>query len=387
VGRIRLCGREKMDGVFAISFVLCVLVVALTVAGVRRDARWLGNAYLIGLSALLVLLTATLAVPGVGILLMLSGVLFLVLAPLLVLVLVVFLLINGFTMVRRESGSLPNLLSLIAGLGIAAVMAASVGVLINPATLLTPLALAAVLGLAYLGFEFTSYVGYAWAYAKIARRVPASHVIVLGSGLRDGRTVGPLLAGRVDGGIEHYRRLRKAGGEPLLVMSGGQGPDEHIPEARAMADYAISRGVPEEHLLVEDQSRTTLENLRFTRALIADRSVTETVAGEADVAEPRGGQELAPRPPAKPPLPWFAPPVEASMLIVTSDYHALRAATYARQLGLPAQAVGSRTARYFWPSAVLREFVAVLNQQRKRHIVLMLLITVPVPLLLALALF
>ncbi|MDO5498919.1 MAG: ElyC/SanA/YdcF family protein [Propionibacteriaceae bacterium] len=72
------------------------------------------------------------------------------------------------------------------------------------------------------------------------------------------------------------------------------------------------------------------------------------------------------------------------MLIVTSDYHALRAATYARELGLPAHAVGARTARYFWPSAILREFVAVLNRHRVRHLVVLALVALPAPLLLTL---
>jgi uncharacterized SAM-binding protein YcdF (DUF218 family) len=44
---------------------------------------------------------------------------------------------------------------------------------------------------------------------------------------------------------------------------------------------------------------------------------------------------------------------------VTSDYHVLRAAMLARRVGLPAGATGAKTARYFLPSATLREFAAV----------------------------
>lgn len=346
-----------------ISLVLCGLVVALTVTSVRRDARWLGNAYLIGLSLLLLIATAVLAVPGLGLVLMLTGVLAVVMAPLSVMLLVVFLLVNGAMMVRRERRTLANLLSLIAGLGIAAVLIASLIVLANPNTPLTPIALAAVLALAYIGFEFTCFVGYAWAYSRIARRVKANHVIVLGAGLKDGRTVGPLLAGRVDTGIAHYREQRQAGRPTMLVMSGGQGPDEHISEARAMADYAISRGVPESDLILEDRSTTTLENLRFTKELIGQRALGQ-----------RGFDQPSPESPGE----------ETSMLVVTSDYHALRAAGHARRLGLPAHAVGARTASYFWPSAILREFVAVLNAQRVRHVILLALIALPLPLLLAL---
>ncbi|NNG19085.1 hypothetical protein HJ590_05740 [Naumannella sp. ID2617S] len=57
---------------------------------------------------------------------------------------------------------------------------------------------------------------------------------------------------------------------------------------------------------------------------------------------------------------------------------------YARRLGLPGHAVGSRTARYYWPSAMLREFVAVVNERRIQHAVLWALIALPFPLAVAL---
>ena len=71
-------------------------------------------------------------------------------------------------------------------------------------------------------------------------------------------------------------------------------------------------------------------------------------------------------------------------LIVTSDYHVLRAAILARRLGLPAQAAGARTARYYWPSAMLREFIALVVGRRRLHLVLGTLIAVPLPVLILL---
>ena len=46
-------------------------------------------------------------------------------------------------------------------------------------------------------------------------------------------------------------------------------------------------------------------------------------------------------------------------VIVTSGYHVLRAAIIARGAGLRGQVTGARTAGYYWPSAMLREFAAV----------------------------
>ena len=47
-----------------------------------------------------------------------------------------------------------------------------------------------------------------------------------------------------------------------IVVSGGQGPDEPVSEARAMADYLIGHQVPETQILLEDQSHNTVQNFR-----------------------------------------------------------------------------------------------------------------------------
>jgi uncharacterized SAM-binding protein YcdF (DUF218 family) len=123
--------------------------------------------------------------------------------------------------------------------------------------------------------------------------------------------------------------LAARGGRPVMIVSGGQGSDEEVPEARAMAGYLIERGFPDDRLAVEDQSGTTEENLAFSKAIM-------------DAA---GG----PRPARRP----------ARCLIVTSDYHVFRTAMTARKVGIRGHVKGARTAGYFWPSAMLREFIAV----------------------------
>jgi uncharacterized SAM-binding protein YcdF (DUF218 family) len=44
---------------------------------------------------------------------------------------------------------------------------------------------------------------------------------------------------------------------------------------------------------------------------------------------------------------------------VTSNYHVFRTAMIARTVGIRGQVTGARTAGYYWPSAMLREFAAV----------------------------
>lgn len=52
--------------------------------------------------------------------------------------------------------------------------------------------------------------------------------------------------------------------EAKIIVSGGQGKGEDIAEARAMAEYLCSHGIAKNRIMVEDQSRTTQENLRFS---------------------------------------------------------------------------------------------------------------------------
>lgn len=56
--------------------------------------------------------------------------------------------------------------------------------------------------------------------------------------------------------------------EMTVVVSGGQGRDEHISEARCMYDYLTARGVAGERILLEEDSHNTWENLNNTFALL-----------------------------------------------------------------------------------------------------------------------
>jgi uncharacterized SAM-binding protein YcdF (DUF218 family) len=156
-------------------------------------------------------------------------------------------------------------------------------------------------------------------------------VIVLGTGLGKRGQVTPLLASRLRRGRHVWAVLTARGRTPVLIVSGGQGGDERVPEAQAMAAYLIERGFPADRLACEDQSSTTEENLTFSKAMM----------DAAGPARP-GKRQRGPR-----------------CMIVTSNYHVFRTAIIARKTGIRGQVTGSRTAGYFWPSAMLREFAAV----------------------------
>ena len=73
-----------------------------------------------------------------------------------------------------------------------------------------------------------------------------------------------LLQDRLDKALEYLEEHP----DMTVVVSGGQGPDEPVSEARAMADYLMEHGVSEEQLILEDQSYNTLQNLDKSRQLL-----------------------------------------------------------------------------------------------------------------------
>ncbi|SEF38208.1 Uncharacterized SAM-binding protein YcdF, DUF218 family [Amycolatopsis pretoriensis] len=250
------------------------------------------------------------------------------LVPLTVVVLAVFLIGNGVTMLRREGRRPANLLSLAAGVGIVALIVFDfvVGQLGWP-----PLEAVrdSVNGIvAYLAFLFVCFLLYSFVYGRVRSRRPLDFVVVLGSGLLGGKTVPPLLAGRLERGRRVLAAEDRKGRSPLLITSGGQGPGEAVPEARAMADYLVERGVARERILLEDRSRTTRENLTYSVAVMDER-------------KPR-----------------------SRCVVVTNNFHVLRAALLARKVKVNGQVIGAPTAWYFWPSATLREFAAIVVDHR-----------------------
>ena len=302
----------------------------------RRDNRRLRNGILFLLlvgSAARALLHLTSLIPTLKLPVGLGSVAFFLLIALMPFL----LMFNGVVLIRREGRRLSNLLCLAAGLALIATPVAAVVLVatVNPWALL--LAALMFCACAYLGVFLLIFLGQTVVQRIWGGRRTVPHpdvVVVHGAGLINGR-VGPLLGSRITGGIKAWRdedALRP--GVPLLVMSGGQGPDEPVSEARAMADYAIARGIPPERILLEDRSTTTRTNISYTRDLLAERGM-----------------------------------VDPQVLLVTSSFHAVRTAILASDMGVPWAVAPSRTAWFYIVNAWLREYIAVLTYRRRPALV------------------
>ncbi|MFJ3323399.1 YdcF family protein [Streptomyces griseus] len=299
--------------------------------GVRQDRRQFRNAVLLGLTVLslsFALLTQVDRLPDNLAVLVYALVFF---VPVLaIVVLGGFLVVNGLTMVRKEGRRPANLLSGLAGVGIFAVLALVVTAdYLGGSHAYRSFILAVVLITGYVAFLFLCFLAYAFLYGRIRVRGDVDFVVMLGSGLIGGERVPPLLASRLRSGLRVQEEQTARGGPaPVLLVSGGQGPDEKLPEAEAMGRWLVAEGADPDLVLEENRSRTTTENLRFSRRLME-------AADEGYVC-----------------------------VVVTNNFHAFRAAMTARREGVRGQVIGSPTAAYFWPSATIREFVAVFWEHR-----------------------
>ena len=88
-------------------------------------------------------------------------------------------------------------------------------------------------------------------------------LIVLGAGLR-GDQISMPLAYRLDQAV----RYAEANPDAVIVVSGGQGPQETISEAVAMTQYLIAQGVPAGRIIQEGQATDTYENFVCSKDIL-----------------------------------------------------------------------------------------------------------------------
>jgi uncharacterized SAM-binding protein YcdF (DUF218 family) len=146
-------------------------------------------------------------------------------------------------------------------------------------------------------------------------------VIVLGAGIQ-GETVSGKLATRLDKTSAYYNKNPKA----VIIVCGGRGPQEDIPEALAMERYLIDKGVPKDRILKEDRSTSTYENFSYAKTILDNRF-------------PQG----------------------FSSVLITNDYHVYRAVKVANQAGISAKHIGVHTEWYAAPANYLREMLSIIK--------------------------
>ena len=265
-----------------------------------------------------------------------------------------FLLINTIVVVKNNGFSLTSMLPfLMAGFLILLLASPSIVNYFDPDARHVVVFLLGLFTLEGLWFSFTfvALLLYSWIYRILPRRRQYDYIIIHGAGL-DGPRPTPLLAGRIDKALELWNKQHQHG---KFVVSGGQGADEIVSEAQAMRDYLLEKGVPAAAILMEDKSTTTWENLRYSLAIInADRATGVDATSSAAVASSGDVTTTASD------VSGTATSSSGfTTAVVTSDFHVFRCAEYAHNLGIKADGIGSHTKGWYWPTAFIREFIAI----------------------------
>jgi uncharacterized SAM-binding protein YcdF (DUF218 family) len=149
----------------------------------------------------------------------------------------------------------------------------------------------------------------------------ADYLIILGAGLK-GETVSLTLKARLDKGLEYLKKFP----DTKVIVSGGQGYGEAITEARAMKKYLMARGIDARQIIEEDKAASTLENFKYSKALI-----------------PAGKNG------------------KVKLIVVSSDFHMLRAKMLAKRNGFVPYGITCSTPVSVRVNSYIREYFAVIK--------------------------
>ena len=142
-------------------------------------------------------------------------------------------------------------------------------------------------------------------------------LVVLGAGLRPDGTPTETLRYRLDAALAYLEENP----ETVCIVSGGQGFGESCTEADSMAAYLKGERLDASRLTKEEASTTTAENIRNSSELLGE---------------------------------------DATVAVVTNDFHLYRALRIAHKNGLPdAYGLAAQTNPLYLPQATLRECAAI----------------------------
>ncbi|MGN0613944.1 MAG: YdcF family protein [Porcipelethomonas sp.] len=151
----------------------------------------------------------------------------------------------------------------------------------------------------------------------------AKAVIVLGCKVK-GDQPSRMLARRLDSAFDFLIDNEDA----ICIVSGGKGDDEKISEALAMKNYLTEKGIDPERIIMEDKSRSTYENFKYSAEILNQWNISEAA-------------------------------------VVTDGFHQYRAGIIAKKFDIKTSAVNAKTDSYtkwFIPTYWVREWMAVANE-------------------------
>lgn len=133
-----------------------------------------------------------------------------------------------------------------------------------------------------------------------------NYVIVLGAGVR-GTEPSEILQDRIDRAYTYLSENPDA----ICIATGGKGSDENISEAQCIYDHLTAMGIDGSRIWLEDQATSTIENFRYSVALIGEKTGT----------------------------------VPQQVTVLSNEFHLFRASIMAKDCGLEADFVAAPTSK------------------------------------------
>ena len=261
----------------------------------------------------------------------------------------ILVVISNISLIRKEGFNLRNVLGIFLGsfLCISTILPDYIYNLLNTATWID---IHNQNGMGVYIYDFTEsiihilityiecvLIGTIIMSIKAAKHKPKfdkDFIVILGCQIKKDGTLTNLLKGRVDKAIDFSKMQKeKTGKDIIFVPSGGKGEDEVISEAVAMKNYLLEQGINEANILIEDNSKNTYENVKFSNKLIKEKMQNSKIA------------------------------------FSTTNYHVFRAGSIATEQKIYMEGIGAGTKQYFWINAFIREFIATMYSEKKKHLI------------------
>lgn len=122
-----------------------------------------------------------------------------------------------------------------------------------------------------------SLLGYqAWRTLQYADQLmppPNAEIAIVLGARSNGSEPTPVFRERIELALQLYNQ----GKVKKLLFTGAPGDP---PQAIVARDYATARGVPESALILETRSMTTIQNLRFAKALLPDPQIKVLIVSD-----------------------------------------------------------------------------------------------------------
>jgi uncharacterized SAM-binding protein YcdF (DUF218 family) len=152
------------------------------------------------------------------------------------------------------------------------------------------------------------------------------YIIVLGAQVRES---GPsvVLQYRLDAAIDYLNKNP----DTICIVSGGQGVNEPFSEAEGMAKYLLENGIEKDRILLEDESRNTVQNIQNSKDIMEE--------------------------------------LYNGVGIVTNNFHVFRAVQLAKAQGLKCvSGIAADSNALYLPNNMLRECCGILKDWFMNHI-------------------